>query len=231
MNKELDWLFWFKISASIIGSLFLFSFLVGSKWVFQKREEEDQQYQQKKKTSSKTNTRKPLRVQIMSLNTITLFFLLMCISEFRANEIASPMGVDPEKLPEKCKLQQRVFFSFFMSVCLVIVFYNFIIIPFLLKKAHRGNLITDRREKDSSRGIDDVVRSVNLLKSKNGMFMVENYPTVLEFVFFMLMAFLSILMYILLVLDNYQVLEIQLFRCCFHPLNNDRFFDPYWNFS
>lgn len=228
MEKERNWIFWSKITLTIIASLFLLSFLLGTKWVFHKGESDEQQYQQKSYDSPKTNTKKPLRVQIMSLNTITLFFLVMCISEFRVNEIASPMGVDPEKIPEKCKTRQRLLYFFFMSFCIIIIFYNFIIIPFILKKARRDNLITDRRQKDSSsKTLDDVLRSVSRLKAKNGMFMVERYPSVVEFAFFILIAFLAIILYLLLVLDNYGILEIKPFQSCFHPLDNNRFYDPY----
>lgn len=227
MQKEQDWKFYLKIGISIFGVLCILSFLIGTKWSFQTGQIE--QYSQERSILS-TNPQKPLRVQIMSLNTISLFFLFMCISEYRANEITSPFGVDPDKIPDKCKREQSVFLSFFMSFCVIILLYNFMIVPFLLQKATKENLSIDKSRTERgyySRSIEDVIKSVTRLQPKNGMFMVQTNPTVIEFMFFMLIAVLSILLYVLFILHNYNVIDVSFFQSCFHPLNNDRFYDPY----
>ena len=76
MQKEMDWSFYVKI---VISGIFLFFILViilfGSK-AFQPMDEDQVKKDAKPK---KTNFRRPLRMKLIVLNTISLFFLLMSI--------------------------------------------------------------------------------------------------------------------------------------------------------
>lgn len=238
MKKEIDWSFWMKIVLSVIGSFLWLSFLLGAK-AFQSGEEEQQSQRGRDKRNPKTNPKKPFRTQIMSMNTITLFFLLMSINEYRVNEFASPFGVNPDKIPKKCKLQQQSYYWIILFCCFFIVGYNYIILLFTLNKATSKNLIIDKssdRDRDdrymykrSTSDVEGVIKSVRRLESKNGMFVVEIYPYLIEYVFFTILAFFSIIIYIFFVLSNYGVIENKLFKPCANPLNNDRFYDPFTN--
>lgn len=240
MKKEIDWSFWVKMVVTMIGGLFLLSFILGTRWRFSKKYSLQQDLKQKKDESKPqpTNPQQPLRVQIMSINTISLFFLLMTIQEYRMNEVLSPFGVDPEKIPASCQVHQLVSYWIIMFLSLFIVGYNYLIISNILEKATSSNVIGQKEKRTADRyGIvttsntDSIIQKVHnylsSLRLRNGMFMVEKYPSVLEFLFFVLIALFSIVFYVLLVLNNYNVLTSNIFRPCVHPLNNDRFYDPY----
>jgi hypothetical protein len=240
MKKEIDWSFWVKMVVTVLGGLFLLSFILGTRWRFSKKFSLQQDLKQKKSESKPkpTNPQQPLRVQIMSINTISLFFLLMTIQEYRMNEVLSPFGVDPEKIPASCQVQQLVSYWIIMILSLFIVGYNYLIVSNILEKATSSNVIGQKEKRTSDRyGIvttsntDSIIQKVHnylsSLRLRNGMFMVEKYPSVLEFLFFVLIALFSIVFYVLLVLNNYNVLSSNIFRPCVSPLNNDRFYDPY----
>lgn len=240
-TKELNWSFWLKISLAGIGSILLLSFLLGTRWRFSKVYSLQQDLKQKetKVDPKATNPQQPLRVQIMTINTITLFFLLMTIQEYRMNEFISPFGVDPEKIPEKCQIQQLVYYWVILILSLFMIGYNYLILSNVLEKANSENIIGRLKEKKSterygyvtSSNTGAIIEKINSylasLKLRNGMFMVEKYPSILEFVFFYMVALFSIGMYIILVLNNYNVIETNIFKSCVHPLNNDRFYDPF----
>ena len=59
--------------------------------------------------------------------------------------------------------------------------------------------------------------------------MVEKYPSKVELMFFVLVAIMSILMYMLFVLQNYGVISTNLFRPCVDPQDTSRFYNPYDN--
>jgi len=236
-KKEIDWSFWMKIVISGLGMILLLTFLLGGK-AFQKKDDEQQQQKGRgEKSSRKTNPREPFRTQIMSMNTITLFFLLMSINEYRVNEFTSPFGVDPDKIPKKCKLHQESYYWIIFLLCLTIVGYNYLILFFTLARANSRNIIVektsssdkyrDKYYRASSGDVETLIKSVNRLNPKNGMFVVEIYPYFIEFMFFMMLAFFSIIIYIFFVLSNYSVIENKLFKPCANPLNNDRFYDPF----
>lgn len=225
-KKELDWSFYVKIVVAAIGGLFILSFL-RTPWAVSREDEESQS----KKESPDTNPLKPLRMQIMSLNTISLFFLLMSISEFRTNEFMSPFGVDPDKIPSQCKLQQEAYTWTILISSLAIVAYNYFMVNGgVLGRATRGNVITDKtQERYSSVNVESIHKYIKNLKIKNAKFMVEKYPSKAELMFFMLVAIMSILMYILFVLQNYGVIDTNLFRPCVDPQDTSRFYNPYDN--
>jgi len=241
-KKELDWSFWMKMVISMVGMIMLLSFLLGGK-AFQKKEDEQQQQRGSGKKLVETNPREPFRIQIMSMNTITLFFLLMSINEYRVSEFTSPFGVDPNKIPNKCRLQQQSYYWIIFLFCLMIVIYNYVALSHSLKKATSKNLIYDKSAPDdtsyrnlyrdknrgriSSSEVETLIKNVRKIKFKNGMFVVEIYPHFMEFIFFMMLAFFSIIIYFFFVLSNYGVIENQLFKPCANPLNNDRFYDPF----
>lgn len=222
---------------SSLGAIFLLSFFIGTKWVITRPDNEEGEDRSPQKT--KTNPKKPLRMQIMSINTMTLFFLLMSIQEYRTNEFLSPFGVDPDKIPSKCKNDQKAYTLIMLFCCLMIVFYNYFMVANVLEKANINNVLftqtRDERRAFFSRidrsgnnekigSINDKVRS---MKPLNADFMAEIYPRRLEFAFFILIAVFSIIMYTLCVLFNYGVLSSKMFKSCVHPQDNDRYYDPF----
>lgn len=241
MKKEIDWSFWVKMITAIVGGLFLISFMIGTRWRFSKKDSLQQDLKQKRDKGDKpkpTNPQQPLRVQIMSINTISLFFLLMTIQEYRMNEVLSPFGVDPTKIPASCQVQQLVSYWFLLAMSLIIVCYNYLIVSNILEKATSSNVIGQKEKRSVDRnGImttsntDSIIQKVHnylmSLRLRNGMFMVEKYPSVIEFLVFTMIAIFSIVFYVLLVLINYNVLTSNVFRPCVDPLNNDRFYDPF----
>ena len=240
MKKQIDWSFWVKMVIAIIGGLFFLSFMIGTRWRFSKKYSLQQDLKQKKddKSSKPTRPDQPLRVQIMSINTISLLFLLLSIQEYRVNEFISPFGVDPEKIPSTCHTQQSIFYWILIFFCFFLVGYNYLIVSNVLEKATSSNIIGQKEKRDSrygfissSSGADAIITKINeylsRLKLRNGMFLVEKYPSVIEFLFFGMIAVFSIVFYILLVLINYNVLSSDIFKPCVNPLNNDRFYDPF----
>lgn len=225
-KKELDWSFYVKIVMAAIGGIFILSFLK-TPWAVSREEEQSQS----KKESPDTNPLKPLRMQIMSLNTISLFFLLMSISELRTNEFMAPFGVDPDKIPPKCQLQQEAYTWTILISSLAIVGYNYFIVGGgVLGRASSGNVIADKtQERYSSVSVDSIHKYIKRLKIKNAKFMVEKYPSKVELMFFVLVAIMSILMYMLFVLQNYGVISTNLFRPCVDPQDTSRFYNPYNN--
>lgn len=224
-KKELDWSFYVKIVMAAIGGVFILSFAKTS-WAVSREEEQSQS-----KKEPDTNPLKPLRMQIMSLNTISLFFLLMSVSELRTNEFMSPFGVDPEKIPSTCKLQQEAYTWTILISSLAIVGYNYFIVGGgVLGRATSGNVVADKtQERYSSVSVDSIHKYIKRLKIKNAKFMVERYPSKIELMFFVLVAITSILMYILFVLQNYGVINTNLFRPCVDPQDTSRFYNPYDN--
>lgn len=248
IKKQLDGFFCMKIAISVIGIIFLLSF-IRIKWNYMPSEDEDGNM--KNLPEKKTKPNKPLRMQIMSFNTITLFFLLLSIQEYRVNEVISPFGVDPEKIPPDCKIEQSIYYFTTMACCLIIVGYNYFIVDSALKNATPRNLFVKPKEQTSvqrptyyglsymkperanhkdrigSESVDSINRRLKELKSLNGGFLAEIYPSAVEFMFFVLVAIFSIVMYLLLVLSNYGILPGNMFKSCAHPLNNNRFYDPF----
>lgn len=205
MRKELDWAFAFKMGMVGVGLMMLLGFGLGTTWVLRPGEEDD-----KTVDTRKTNPRKPLRAQIMSINTITLFFLLLSVSEMRADGFMSPRGIDPETIPPKCRAQQQAYTSFALGCSLLIVLYNYFVFSAgVLARPSAGNI---RMEKQ--RGAQEFVRCVRGIKSRNTALVVEVYPYPVEFFFFALVAVLALLMYGLFVLTNYGVIETKLFDAC-----------------
>lgn len=242
MKKEIDWSFWVKMVVAVLGLLFLISFMFGTRWRFSKKFNLQQDLKQGEKKDHKpkpTNPLQPLRVQIMSINTISLFFLLLTIQEYRMNEFISPFGVNPENIPTKCQLQQMVYYWVLMALSLFIVGYNYLIVSNTLEKANSVNIIGEKEKRSvdrygltTSTNADAIIQKVNSyissLRLRNGMFMVEKYPSVIEFLFFSMIALFSIVLYVLLVLNNYNVLSSNVFKPCVHPLDNNRFYDPFY---
>lgn len=219
MKKELDWTFMFKMGLVGVGLLLFSGFALGTTWVFRPSEDDDVGASA---GTRKTNPRKPLRAQVMSFNTITIFFLLMSVAEFRTNEVLSPHGVDPAKIPPKCRTQQQAYTGIVLACALLIVFYNyFVLTAGVLAKPDTGNVLM---QKTSQRNVDDIVRYMRRVRSKNTAVLVEVYPYKLEFFFFALVAIFSVIMYGVLVLANYGVIDADLFRPCF--ADTQRFYDP-----
>lgn len=235
MKKQLDWHFWLKIVMSCMGGVFLLSFFIGTRWQTAKPDDDDEK---KKPQDNKTNPKKPLRMQIMSINTLTLFFFLMSIQEYRTNEFLSPFGVDPDKIPPRCKMEQEVYTWIVLICCLIIVGYNYFMVGSVLQKANTTNVlfkqtIDERRagmsfyRTSNTENIGSINNKVKNMKLLNADFMAEMYPQRAEFAFFVLIAVFSILMYTLSVLFNYGVLHSKMFKSCVHPKDNDRYYDPY----
>lgn len=241
MKKQLDWHFWFKIVISILGLIFMFSFVL-TKWALSRPDEYNED-EDDKSPGKRTDPRKPLRLQIMSLNTLTLFFLLMSIGEYRTNEFMSPFGVDPDKIPSKCKIEQEAYTWVVMICCAMIVFYNYFMVGNVLSKANVSNIVfAQKKQKQERRGglsfyridrsgnnekINSINEKVKSMKPLNADFMAEIYPQRAEFVFFVLIAALSIVMYTMCVLSNYGVFSSKMFKSCVHPIDNDRYYDPF----
>ena len=231
MNKKpLDWSFYVKIVMAAIGGLFILTFL-RTKWALSV---DDEEQVSQKTESPTTNPLKPLRVQIMSLNTISLFFMLMSISEFRTNEFMSPFGVDPDKIPSSCKLQQEAYTWTMLISCLAIVGYNYFIVGSggVLGRATRGNVVGEKKQAEdryryTELSVEKINKYIKSLKIKNARFMVEKYPSKVELMFFTLVSILSIVLYIVLVLQNYGVINTNMFRPCVDPDDTSRFFNPY----
>jgi hypothetical protein len=99
-----------------------------------------------------------------------------------------------------------------------------------LKKASNTNIIVESSS-TTSRNVSGYVSIANAhidkLAPKNGGFVVERYPFALEFAFSVLLSLFSVTMYVMFVLINYNVIESEIFKPCFHPLNNNRFYDPF----
>ena len=250
MKKEIDWSFYVKIViASIFGLYVLIlslDLLFGIR-VFKPLTDDDDIDQQKiHQKSPKSNHRRPIRLRIIILNTITLYFLLMSIQEYRVNEFMSPFGVDPDKIPEKCKTQQEMYYWTVYVLCFIIVVYNFIIHYNILNKGSEKNLIpdvvpkkqTDRSDRskyylyrrihssaDAKLNIKNMMQSVKKIKLKNGGIVAEEYPYAIEF-FFIMVAWFGVIMYFIFVLNNYNVLKSRdLFEYCYD--DNSRFYNPY----
>lgn len=230
MNKKpLDWSFYVKIVMAAIGGLFILTFL-RTKWALSV---DDEEQVSQKTESPTTNPLKPLRVQIMSLNTISLFFMLMSISEFRTNEFMSPFGVDPDKIPSSCKLQQEAYTWTMLILCLAIVGYNYFIVGgSVLGRATRGNVVYEKKQVENryrytELSVEKINKDIKNLKIKNAKFMVEKYPSKVELMFFTLVSILSIVLYIVLVLQNYGVINTNMFRPCVDPDDTSRFYNPY----
>lgn len=223
MRKEKDWSFGLKMSISGIFGIFMVFLLFFGKKAFEPMEEVDY----KSGKNPLTNHKRPLRVQIMALNTITIFFLLMSVQEYRLNEFMSPFGVDPDKIPPQCKRQQEGYYWIVLFTCIIIIFYNLIIHSNILKTATKKNVLFEKKQQTASRNVGLVNDDIEKLKIRNGGFVVEKYPYMLEYLFAFLLALFSILMYILFVLNNYNVIEIKIFKNCFNPLDNKRFYDPF----
>lgn len=219
-RKELDWSFYMKIITSGVFIFFILSLLLGKKG-FQSWEEDDGK-KEKEKEHPKTNHKRPLRMRIMVLNTISLFFMLMSIQEYRLNEFMSPFGVDPDKIPRTCRTEQQGYYWVILLFCVAIVAYNYIIHFNVLMNASVGNVRTEQ----SSR-FEELSRYIRKTKLKNGGLVIETYPYIIEFMFAVFIAFFSATTYVMFVLINYNVIEGSIFKPCFHPLNNDRFYDPY----
>ena len=228
IQKEIDWSFYVKI---VISGIFFFFILViilfGSK-AFQPMDEDQVKKDAKPK---KTNFKRPLRMKLIVLNTISLFFLLMSIQEYRLNEFMSPFGVDPSKIPSKCRTQQKAYYWITLTCCFFLVVYNFFIHFSVLKKASSTNIIVETTSTTSRDRLSGYVGTANSyidkLAPKNGGFVVERYPFALEFAFSVLLSFFSVTTYVMFVLINYNVIESEIFKPCFHPQNTDRFYDPF----
>lgn len=224
MQKETDWSFYVKI---VISGIFLFFILViilfGNK-AFQPM---DQDQVKKDAKPKKTNFKRPLRMKLIVLNTISLFFLLMSVQEYRLNEFMSPFGVDPDKIPTKCQTQQKLYYWIILTSCFFIVVYNFFIHFSVLEKANSINVKVETSKDRVSGYVNNANSYIDRLAPKNGGFVVEKYPFALEFAFSVLLSFFSVTMYVLFVLINYNVIESEIFKPCFHPENNDRFYDPF----
>lgn len=222
LKKKLDWRFVMKMIIAGVFFLFILINIFGKK-AFQPMEE-----QTNKSNSSrvKTNVHRPLRMRLMVMNTITLFFFLMSVQEYRLNEVMAPFGVDPDKIPSSCWSQQQAYYWFVMLCCLLLVFYNFIIHFMVLTEASSSNTFVSSTDKNSVVGS---IHSIIGKKSsfKNGGVVVEMYPYALEFVFSVLLAFLSATFYVMFVLINYNIIESNIFQSCFHPRNTARFYDPF----
>ena len=219
MPKEIDWSFYVKI---VIAGIFLFFVLIivlfGHK-AFQPLNEDHVKMDSKQ---PKTNYRQPIRMQLIVLNTFSLFFMLMSIQEYRLNEFMSPFGVDPEKIPSQCKTQQQLYYWIVLTCAFALVLYNFFVHFMVLKKASAGNVIMDNPQRVSS-----YVSAIDKLTIKNGGFVVQKYPFVPEYLFSVFLALFSGITYIMFVLINYNVVESKIFRPCFHPQNTSRFYDPF----
>jgi len=226
MPKQKDWSFYVKITTAGIFLFFaVIIVLFGSKR-FQPMDDEEQKKEDKKPT--KTNFKRPLRLRMVVLNTITMFFLLMSIQEYRLNEFMSPFGVDPDKIPSQCRTQQESFYWMALMSCFAIVVYNFFIHFNVLKKASAGNVIVESSNRDRvSTYVATANSAIAKLSVKNGGFMVEKYPFFLEFAFSVLLTIFSGIFYIMLVLINYNVIQSKIFKPCFSPQNTTRFYDPF----
>lgn len=222
MRKEIDWSFYVKIVISGIFLLFVLFILLFSGKIAFKSAEEEQIIAPKK-----TNFKRPLRLKLIILNTISLFFLLMSIQEYRLNEFMSPQGVDPDKIPPSCRTQQQMYYWVILLCCILLVMYNFVIHYWVLLKASSSNVIHDKKSSKSSSYVDSINTAVENLKVKNGGFVVENYPYVVEYVFSVFLSIFSITIYTMFVLINYNILESRIFKPCFHPQNTARFYDPF----
>lgn len=228
MLKEIDWSFYVKIVISVIFLLFILVIVLFGSKAFQPMDEDQVKKDVKPK---KTNFRRPLRLKLIVLNTISLFFLLMSVQEYRLNEFMSPFGVDPDKIPSKCRTQQKFYYWIILTCCFFIVLYNFFIHFNVLTKASSANVIVETTSTTSKDRVSSYVSAaksyIDKLAPTNGGFVVERYPFALEFVFSVLLSFFSILIYIMFVLINYNVIESEIFKPCFHPENTARFYDPF----
>lgn len=218
LRKEIDWRFVMKMV--IVGVFFLFILII----TFERKAFQPMEEQVKQNDHVKTDVRRPVRMKLMVMNTITLFFFLMSVQEYRLNEIMAPMGVDPDKIPTSCWIQQQIYYWFVILCCLLIVFYNFIIHFLVLTKASSTNVFSAKK--------DTVVKYAEYINKKqnafkNGGAVVEMYPYALEFVVSVLLAFLSGFFYVMFVLINYNIIDNNMFKSCFHPRNTARFYDPF----
>lgn len=208
MKKELDWTFSFKMVLVHVGLLMLLGFALGTTWILDSGDEDNKSAPD----ARKTNPRKPLRAQIVSFNTITLFFLLMSVAEFRTDGFLSPRGVDPDTIPPKCKAQQQAYTTFALGCAFLIILYNYFVFSAgILAKPSAGNI---RMEKVREGSAQQFVRCVRGVKTRNTALVVEVYPHPAEFFFFVLIAVLAVLMYALFVLANYGVIQTKLFDAC-----------------
>lgn len=219
-RKELDWRFAVKMAVAGVFFLFILINIFGKK-AFQPMEEQED----KRKQHTKTNVRRPLRMKLIVMNTISLFFFLMSVQEYRLNEVMAPFGVDPDKIPSSCWAQQQFYYWFVMLCCLFLVFYNFIIHFNVLSKASSSNIISSSST-DKSTFVNSASK-LNIASIKNAGAVVEMYPYALEFAFSVILAFLSVTLYVMFVLINYNLVESKIFQSCFHPRNTARFYDPF----
>lgn len=227
MPKQKDWSFYVKITTAGIFLFFAVIILLFGSKGFQPMDDDEQQ-KKDIKPPTKTKIQRPLRMRLIVLNSITMFFLLMSIQEYRLNEFMSPFGVDPDNIPAQCKTQQEMFYWVALTACFVIVVYNFFIQFNVLKKATAGNVIVEQKNRDSVHGyVGRANSAIARLSIKNGGFVVETYPFFLEFAFSVLLTFFSGIFYIMLVLINYNVIQSNIFKPCFHPQNTTRFYDPF----
>lgn len=227
MRKEIDWSFYVKIVVSAIFSIFVLFILIRGNKSFKPADDEGYDTQKSKTPAKKTEHRRPLRLQIIVLNTITIFFLLMSVQEYRVNEFMSPVGVDPAKIPHNCVKRQQAYYWFVLTSCFMLILYNFSAHFTTLKNATRGNIIL--KQEKSRTSPTRVIEDIKELKVSNGGFVVENYPFLVEYLFSVLLCLFSIVFYVIFVLSNYNVIDTVFFQPCFDPLELSRFYDPVEN--
>lgn len=140
-----NWTFLIKITIAGIGLLIYMTFLWKSRFLstddFRKTIKDDksqsssssrdQYYYSSSSRQTKSNPRYytnhnhiPTQAVLMALNTMSIFFLMLTIQEWRANEIIDPIGVDSELTPIDCKVQQQIAYWILFGLCVVLLFLN-----------------------------------------------------------------------------------------------------------
>jgi magnesium-transporting ATPase (P-type) len=212
------------MSAAGFGVLFLLVSAFKFKWS-SRPSRNDEGKLQHPLPSKKTKPSRPLRVQLMACNTITLFFFLLSIQEYQTYRVLLPK--ETISTPE-CKTQQLIYTGFVVVCCAVIVLYNYGMSWNALANANTQNLFTKPAYADSSDSgygnksvksvssdsIRSIEKRVKELKTVNGAFVAEIYPFLLEMVLFASLAILSVLLYVLSVLRNYGIIEVNMFSSC-----------------
>lgn len=240
MKKEQEWSFWVKIV--IIGIFGVFLLHMTGSLIYKSKflplwEDDDTS----SKKSKPINIGQPTRLRIMIMNTITLFFLMMSIQEYNVDEFMSPFGIDTSKINSSCKVMQGWYYWTALILSCLIVFYNYLCLNNVINKVKSDNVsfvkqAQTQKKKNvpsgvikistSSSSITSIMNTIKNANLANAGFVYEIHPNFSE-IFFILIAWLALIMYIFMVLCNYNVLDCAFFKPCFHPVNKDKLYDPY----
>lgn len=266
--KDYPWNLWYKMIIGVIGLLFYAYFLF--RYFFMSTEDKKTQdidkdkknkstsseytFWGKEKKSYKYRNDSPPRLLLVIMNSLTIFYLMLAIQEWGVSEAVGTLGVDPSKIPDSCKTQQRLTYWTLMGICIILVLYNIY---------NRSNVFYSEPTTENWKSVAKHIMTLDSAKSHapryfrpemfNGEVPKETdfyatlrktlnvgdwailwpkYPSKLERALCYIFGVGAVVVYICSVFFDYVDIGTDPYRACVHPRNSEnlkRYIDPYSN--